>query len=737
MIKKILLILTILLPVITTAQELMNKNFEGFRIKASEVTVGYDTINAAAIARWNKYVEDSLRIKQHLLNDLDTVIGNEYQNLSNSKNGNNITLNISNGTGTTFSVADEDSSTTNELQTISTNGNAGNITLSNLGNTLNLNVNDHSNRTALDNVSGVNTGDQTSVSGQAGYVSNSITFNNSGTGDASGATFNGSAAKTVSSNTIGALNLNGGTMSNQNLVTNLNADMLDGYDYSHFMQKGGINVDNFATGINKVTSWNGSLPDGLSAYNYGLGINFNNNQNEASIEIYVPEVTLGSTGDLWYRSGWGVIKRNWTKIWTNTTLVNPLSANSSTFAANRLIKATGSCNQVQETGITVDGSNNVYGVNSLRADLSGEGTSFILTGAGSNFQVIHDNTNKIKLYNSSGGGFNLTTLYSNVSIEQNGNLTAPSATLTTGAFSGSILTGDASGNISHSTINQAIGGNALSSGYLPYWDGSKLANSGLNISGVFSERYNISNSQQNGVAIILESTNATGRKYAIGSNYVAGNGEFSIYDYTENQERLQIGSSGQVKINNLSGIGTRPIGATSDGTLTPISVTQVTFTQTANQTVGNTTTETTMFGSGVGSLSIPANTLIVGRTYRIKLKGYASGTNGDTSTLKVKLGSVELVSSVGTWQTLTDIGFTLEFDFTCRTTGTTGTVAGNGYSLVSGGQGFSTVSMRALLAGTDTIDTTIDNLIDLTYQWSSTKVGNTITITNASVEVLN
>ena len=163
----------------------------------------------------------------------------------------------------------------------------------------------------------------------------------------------------------------------------------------------------------------------------------------------------------------------------------------------------------------------------------------------------------------------------------------------------------------------------------------------------------------------------------------------------------------------------------------------VAFTQIADKTIGNTTTETTMFSTGVGSLNIPANSLVAGRTYRIKLKGYASGINGDTSTIKVKIGTTELVSSTGAWQTLTDIGFTLEFEFTCRTTGATGTIAGNGYSLVSGGQGFSTVSMRALLAGTDTINTTASQDIDLTYQWSSANAGNTITITNASIEVLN
>jgi len=42
------------------------------------------------------------------------------------------------------------------------------------------------------------------TSGSAGSVANAVTFNNAGSGDASGTTFNGSAAKTISYNTIGA-----------------------------------------------------------------------------------------------------------------------------------------------------------------------------------------------------------------------------------------------------------------------------------------------------------------------------------------------------------------------------------------------------------------------------------------------------------------------------------------------------------------------------------------------------
>jgi len=61
---------------------------------------------------------------------------NEIQNLSNTTAGNNVTVNISGGTGTTFSVNDADANSTNEIQTLSfTNPN---LTLSNGGGSVDL-----------------------------------------------------------------------------------------------------------------------------------------------------------------------------------------------------------------------------------------------------------------------------------------------------------------------------------------------------------------------------------------------------------------------------------------------------------------------------------------------------------------------------------------------------------------------------------------------------------------------
>lgn len=66
--------------------------------------------------------------------NVDKSITNELQNLSKSKTGNNVTVNISSGTGTTFSVADGDSLTTNELNnSVSWNNTTNEFTVNDAG----------------------------------------------------------------------------------------------------------------------------------------------------------------------------------------------------------------------------------------------------------------------------------------------------------------------------------------------------------------------------------------------------------------------------------------------------------------------------------------------------------------------------------------------------------------------------------------------------------------------------
>jgi hypothetical protein len=92
---------------------------------------------------------------------------------------------------------------------------------------------------------------------------------------------------------------------------------------------------------------------------------------------------------------------------------------------------------IQSIGLQINGI--------ARADLGTTGTSLILTGSGSNFQVNHDGSSDVNLINSSGGGFKF-----------NSSINAPTYKL-----SGNDLFGN------------------LSANYLPVWDGGKFVNSPL------------------------------------------------------------------------------------------------------------------------------------------------------------------------------------------------------------------------------------------------------------------
>jgi hypothetical protein len=65
----------------------------------------------------------------------------------------------------------------------------------------------------------------------------------------------------------------------------------------------------------------------------------------------------------------------------------------------------------------------------------------------------------------------------------------------------------------------------------------------------------LESSSSNGVATRFVSTSTNGRSYAIGSNFVTGTGEFSIYDYTAGAERMRITSAGDVCINTTTSGG--------------------------------------------------------------------------------------------------------------------------------------------------------------------------------------
>lgn len=163
------------------------------------------------------------------------------------------------------------------------------------------------------------------------------------------------------------------------------------------------------------------------------------------------------------------------------------------------------------------------------------------------------------------------------------------------------------------------------------------------------------------------------------------------------------------------------------------------FTATADATVGNTTTETTLFGSGSGSLTLSANYLTTGKTIAVRMWGYITTNVTPTFRLRLKLGSTVIADSVAAATPI--IGatarlFMVDAVLTCRTTGATGTVIGQ-VEYMFGGTSTTIAIEGSETNATTTIDTTATQAVDVMATWGTAHAQNTVTVTNACLLPLN
>lgn len=165
------------------------------------------------------------------------------------------------------------------------------------------------------------------------------------------------------------------------------------------------------------------------------------------------------------------------------------------------------------------------------------------------------------------------------------------------------------------------------------------------------------------------------------------------------------------------------------------------FTATADKTSTNTTSDSSIVGSGTGSTTMPTNFLTVGKTIRIRIGGiYSTPITGATATVKIKLGST-VIASVATTALLSNASglmFDGEVVFTCRTTGGSGTVMTHGYVEYQTGVA-GTLAMDALnnAGATTVVDTTASKVIDVTVSWDTAVSTKIVTSKFCAIEVLN
>lgn len=145
---------------------------------------------------------------------------------------------------------------------------------------------------------------------------------------------------------------------------------------------------------------------------------------------------------------------------------------------------------------------------------------------------------------------------------------------------------------------------------------------------------------------------------------------------------------------------------------------QTVYTATADKTVANTTTETSLLTTTANMMdsgtTIAANSLYVGRSYQVVIRG-AYSTQGilpGNLDIRVKIGGTTVASAtIGALiASLTNKGFLITFTLTCRSIGATGTVA------VAGDVGFNTASNDRLLYEIQTVtNATVDTTAAVAY----------------------
>jgi len=165
-----------------------------------------------------------------------------------------------------------------------------------------------------------------------------------------------------------------------------------------------------------------------------------------------------------------------------------------------------------------------------------------------------------------------------------------------------------------------------------------------------------------------------------------------------------------------------------DGTLTKGGATANLYANAADSAAVTNTTAETAFDK---TYTIPAGSLKVGDTIRIRGYAIATATNStDTLSIKLKIGSTVLFTAPATDVANGDI---VEFDalLTIRTVGATGTLVASGeYSIGVPG----TATKRSFAVASTTIDTTATQLISLTATWSVANSGNSTVLRQLVVD---
>ena len=164
------------------------------------------------------------------------------------------------------------------------------------------------------------------------------------------------------------------------------------------------------------------------------------------------------------------------------------------------------------------------------------------------------------------------------------------------------------------------------------------------------------------------------------------------------------------------------------GTLSPLPTVYGLFAQTGSSTpVSGTTVETSIIGSGTGTLSVPINGFRVGDSFNAKLNGHISCVGSAEIQIRVKTNSVLLGDTgVIALDTSTNKHWQLDLNFTIRSIGSVGSIVSYGSFGYIKNSGLNFEGANFVTVNNTTFDTTILNTLEITAEWNTNNSGNSI-----------
>ena len=209
-----------------------------------------------------------------------------------------------------------------------------------------------------------------------------------------------------------------------------------------------------------------------------------------------------------------------------------------------------------------------------------------------------------------------------------------------------------------------------------------------------------------------------------------------------------ISGSGVQSVSGLNTDNTDPVnpivkisvdGTTITGLGTPASPLQANFipatnyglyAQTSNSVpVTATLLEGSLIGAGIGTLSVPANSFVVGDSFVANLYGHISCVGTATIRIRVKSGSTLLADTgIIALDVTTNKHWNIEVNFTIRSLGiaSVGSIVSAGLFSYIKNSGLNFEGANFVFLNNTTFDTTILNTLDITAQWNTNNAGNNI-----------